>query len=58
MGMLGDQYVGKPNRYLTGSIERAKKVLGSYEAALDARPDCFDSNVDFLQVRLGQKDYL
>ena len=56
--MLGDKYVGKPNRYLTGSIERAKRVLGQYEAALDAQPDGFDSNVDFLQVRLGQKDYL
>jgi len=35
MGSLGDEFSGKPNRYLTGSIEKAKKVLGQYEEALN-----------------------
>lgn len=53
MDTLGDKYIGKPNRYLTGSIEKAKKVLGGYTEALEASPNCSDINVDFLKVRLG-----
>lgn len=53
MTTLGDKYIGKPNRYLTGSIEKAKKVLGGYTEALEASPNCSDINVDFLKVRLG-----
>mmetsp|Transcript_8189 Transcript_8189/g.9893 ORF Transcript_8189/g.9893 Transcript_8189/m.9893 type:complete len:105 (+) Transcript_8189:974-1288(+) len=30
MSSLGDKYSGKPNKYLSGSIEKAKRILQQY----------------------------
>ena len=52
MSAMGDKYKGKPNKYLTGSIEKAKQVIRQYEANLKACPSACDMSAEALEARL------
>lgn len=58
MASLGDKYAGKPNKYLTGSIEKAKMIIKQYEANLKACPSACDMSTAALEARLlGKGDW-
>ena len=58
MAALGEKYAGKPNKYLTGSIEKAKAIIKQYEANLKACPSACDMSTEALEARLlGKGDW-
>lgn len=58
MTLLGDKYKGKPNRYLTGCVERVKRVIHKYEESLqNCQNECVDIGNEFIGYFTGEDPY-
>lgn len=58
MGLLGDKFKGKPNRYLTGCVERVKRVIHKYQESLtECQNCCVDIGNEFIGHFTGEDPY-